>query len=285
VFPPGFKTLYGAGVTPELAESPPARLAPAAAWRGVDDRRRRLTGLALAIAIEALLIGLLFLIGVRFAGSGKEAAEDTRLEAVTFALPEAAEEAPPEQPPEAQPEAAPDTPPVPQPPTERPAPAPERPPPPLVSKPQPAPEPSAAPPAPPAPATPPAPPRAAAGPPRVYGPVDSGPQGEPDSQRVGTAPNGEPLYAAKWYREPTRQELAGYLSTATAPSAALIACRTVPDWRVEDCQLVSEAPPGSNIGRAVLAAAWQFKVRPARVGGRSQVGSWVRIRIDYTVTR
>jgi periplasmic protein TonB len=74
------------------------------------------------------------------------------------------------------------------------------------------------------------------------------------------------------------------LSTASAPSAALIACRTVPDFRVEDCQLLSESPAGSNIGRAVLAAAWQFRVRPARVGGRSQVGSWVRIRIDYTVT-
>lgn len=126
------------------------------------------------------------------------------------------------------------------------------------------------------------PPKAVIKPGRVYGPVDTGPPGAAnDSQRVGTAPNGEPMYAARWYREPTRQELAGYLSTASGPGSALIVCRTVPDFRVEDCELLGEAPRGSQIGRAVLAAAWQFRVRPAIVGGRSQVGSWVRIRIDY----
>jgi protein TonB len=92
------------------------------------------------------------------------------------------------------------------------------------------------------------------------------------------------MYAARWYREPTRQELAGYLSTAAPPSSALIVCRTVADFRVEDCELLGESPRGSQIGRAVLAATWQFRVRPAVIDGRSQVGSWVRIRIDYTQT-
>ena len=45
------------------------------------------------------------------------------------------------------------------------------------------------------------------------------------------------------------------------------------------------APEGSNIARAVLAAAWQFRVRPARISGREQVGSWVRIRIDYSIRK
>lgn len=262
---------------------------PRARWRGGafgQQPQGRLWAIGLAIVVELLIIGLLFLVGSRIAGNGKDAPQDSRLEAVTFALPEEAEDTPPEQPAEpetaAPPETRPETPPVPQPPSETPLPTPLRPPPLIIANPAPAPLPPAAA-VPPPPATTPAPQTA---PPqrRNYGPVDSGPQGQPDSQQVGTAPNGEPLFAARWYREPTRQELSGYLSTATAPSAALIACRTVPDFRVEDCQLISESPAGSDIGRAVLAATWQFRVRPARVGGRTQVGSWVRIRIDYTVT-
>ena len=117
----------------------------------------------------------------------------------------------------------------------------------------------------------------------VYGPPDTGAPASNDSPRVGTAPNGEPLYAARWYREPYDDELRGYLSTATGPGWGLIACRTAPDYRVEDCVGLEESPRGSLINRAVLAAAWQFKVRPPRLGGRSLVGAWVRIRIDYNL--
>lgn len=106
-----------------------------------------------------------------------------------------------------------------------------------------------------------------------------------DSKRIGTAPGGQPLYAAAWYREPEDSELAGYLSTADGPGYALIACRTAPDWRVEDCVALDEYPSGSNIARAVLAAAWQFRVRPPRLGGVYKVGEWVRIRIDYGIRR
>lgn len=102
-----------------------------------------------------------------------------------------------------------------------------------------------------------------------------------DSKQVGTAPNGQPMYAASWYREPTQQELAGYLSTAQGPGWGLITCKTVADYRVEDCVGLDEYPEGSNMLRAVLAAAWQFRVRPPRVNGVSQVGDWVRIRIEY----
>jgi protein TonB len=106
-----------------------------------------------------------------------------------------------------------------------------------------------------------------------------------DSERVGTAPNGEPLYAAAWYREPRDDQLRAYLSTATGPGWGLIACRTAPDYRVEDCVPLEEYPHGSQINRAILAAAWEFKVRPPRLGGRALVGSWVRIRIDYDIKR
>ncbi|MGN3974287.1 hypothetical protein [Tsuneonella sp. SYSU-LHT278] len=120
---------------------------------------------------------------------------------------------------------------------------------------------------------------------------DSGPAGPAyrapagDSQLVGSGPNGEPVYAARWYREPYADELRGYLSTATSPGYALINCRTVPDFKVDSCVLVDEYPGNAGLGRAVLAAAWQFKVRPPQVGGRIMVGEWVRIRITYDLKR
>lgn len=132
-------------------------------------------------------------------------------------------------------------------------------------------------PAPPAPA-----PAKPAGP--VYGPPAPPSAAATDTPRVeGTGPNGEALYAASWYREPYPEELRGYLSTARGPGWALIACRTVRDWRVEDCVRVAEYPDGSGIANAVLAAAWQFRVRPPQKGGMPMVGEWVRIRIDYTM--
>lgn len=145
--------------------------------------------------------------------------------------------------------------------------------------------------APPPPIPQPAPPMVAppqpAPPKRVYGPpapARTGPSG--DSERVeGTGPNGEPLYAASWYREPYPDELRGFLSTAQGPGWGLIACRTVPNYRVEDCVILGEYPQGSRIGRSVLAASWQFRVRPPQIGGRPQIGEWVRIRIDYELRR
>lgn len=125
----------------------------------------------------------------------------------------------------------------------------------------------------------PAPPR-----PQAMGPADT--SGARDTPLVdGRGPNGEPLYAASWYREPYDEELRGYLSTARGPGWGMIACRTVADYRVDSCVPVAEYPEGSNINRAVLAAAWQFRVRPPRVGGKLMVGEWVRIRIDYEFRR
>lgn len=118
------------------------------------------------------------------------------------------------------------------------------------------------------------------------GPVDTGGAAAyADTARVGTAPNGQPLYAAAWYREPYQDELAGYLSTADGPGWGLIACRTAPNWKVENCVELDESPSGSRIAHAAAAAAWQFQVRPPRVGGVSKVGQWVRIRIDYGTRR
>ncbi|WP_017665502.1 hypothetical protein [Porphyrobacter sp. AAP82] len=247
-------------------------------------RRRKLASLAIALAIEGLLILLLLTLGANLVGEKDAKEAITTFKAQEFAAPPAPEaEAEPEQ---SAPADAPETPQVPQP-------VPMSPikPSPLVLRSEPAPPPP--PPAP--PAAQPSPQPSARPSPKIgarirpnagYGPVDSGnPRTVGDSERVGTMANGEPLYAARWYREPTDQELAGYLSTANAPGYALIACRVVQGYYVEDCQFLAEGPQGSMIGRAVMAAAWQFRVRPARIGGAEQFGTWVRIRIDYTVRR
>lgn len=102
-----------------------------------------------------------------------------------------------------------------------------------------------------------------------------------DSEVVGRGPNGEAMYAAEWAREPTDAELAGYLPRNAPEGYGLIACKTIPENRVDDCIELDQEPHGSHLASAVRQAAWQFRVRPPRKGGRPLIGSWVRIRIDY----
>ena len=101
-----------------------------------------------------------------------------------------------------------------------------------------------------------------------------------DSEEVGRGPNGEVLYSAEWAREPTNAELDGYMPRNAPEGFGLVACKTIANDRVEDCVELDQTP-GSHLASAVRQAAWQFRVRPPRKGGRALIGSWVRIRIDY----
>jgi protein TonB len=102
-----------------------------------------------------------------------------------------------------------------------------------------------------------------------------------DSEIVGKGPHGEVLYAAEWARHPTDAELGGYLPANAPDGFGLIACRTIPGDRVDDCIELDQEPRGSHLASAVRQAAWQFRIRPPRKNGVPLVGSWVSIRIDY----
>ncbi|MGC4251608.1 MAG: hypothetical protein QM605_09155 [Sphingobium sp.] len=107
-----------------------------------------------------------------------------------------------------------------------------------------------------------------------------------DSAQVagpGEGPGGVQLFAAEWYRRPRDAELSPYLPGNAPPDGwGEVACKTVDNYRVENCQALGESPMGSGFARAVRLAAWQFQVLPPRVNGKVMVGSWVRIRIDYS---
>ena len=103
-----------------------------------------------------------------------------------------------------------------------------------------------------------------------------------DSEVVGRGPNGDVLYAADWARKPTNAELGGYLPPNAPDGYGLVACKTLPQNRVDDCVELESRPRGSHLASAVRQAAWQFRVRPPRKNGRDLVGEWVKIQIFYT---
>lgn len=228
---------------------------------------RRATAIVVALAIEVLL--LLALLSLGFSSRPPEpTVTEVRFSAREIAEPAPADAAPEQSPPQ---------------PTARATPQPAETAVPVLPTPPAAaiiPLPTAPPAPPPAEPARPAPPAAVEGP--AYGPPDTGRRPSDDSQRVGTAPDGSPLYAARWYREPG-QEFFGFF-TAASPGSGLMACRTIADFYVTDCVPLGDTP-GSMLNRSMLAGSGVLRVRPPRLGGRSLVGSWVRIRIDYSMRR
>jgi hypothetical protein len=107
------------------------------------------------------------------------------------------------------------------------------------------------------------------------------PSGSKAAQGPGDGPGGQTLYPADWYREPSPYVLAESLPYGAPHGAwAMIACRTIEHYHVENCVGIGESHVG--LALALRKAAWQFLVLPPRVNGRPLIGAWVRIRFDFT---
>jgi protein TonB len=113
--------------------------------------------------------------------------------------------------------------------------------------------------------------------------AEAGAGGRGDSEIVGKGPHGETLYAAEWAREPTDAEMGGYWPKDVS-GWGMVACKTIPGNRVEDCVELEQHPRGSHLASAVRQMAWQFRVRPPRKNGRPLIGEWVRILIEINYT-
>lgn len=113
--------------------------------------------------------------------------------------------------------------------------------------------------------------------------AEAGAGGRGDSEVVGKGPHGETLYAAEWAREPTDAEMGGYWPKNVS-GWGIVACKTIPGNRVDDCVELEQQPRGSHLASAVRQMAWQFRVRPPRKNGRPLVGEWVRIMIEINYT-
>ena len=95
----------------------------------------------------------------------------------------------------------------------------------------------------------------------------------------GEGPGGERLFNAEWEREPTRAEMVTYMPPNVETGWGMVACKTIPGNRVDNCRSIGESP-GSGLARMLRLAAWQFHVRPPRIGWKPQIGAWVRIKFD-----
>ncbi len=117
----------------------------------------------------------------------------------------------------------------------------------------------------------------------AQGASGNGGAGDEVSQGAGDGPGGEKMYAADWYTEPTTAEMSYYLRGKRQAGWGMIACKTAPNFKVVDCQELGEFPNGSGLAGALRQAAWQFKIRPPRIGGKPQMDVWVRILFDFQV--
>lgn len=88
-----------------------------------------------------------------------------------------------------------------------------------------------------------------------------------------------------WAARPTAGDIARFLPAATRQGVsgeAVIECRVTEKGRLEACTVVSETPPDRGFGKAALAMAGKFRMKPQTVDGQPTAGGTVRIPIKIS---
>jgi hypothetical protein len=100
----------------------------------------------------------------------------------------------------------------------------------------------------------------------------------------GGGQGGTSYFNVDWYRKPPKTVFENYMRPGQQTGRwAMIDCRMIENYHVEDCHEVGEEPRGTGMARVMREAAWQFLVRPPRKNGQTILGG--RVRITYTFTQ
>lgn len=118
----------------------------------------------------------------------------------------------------------------------------------------------------------------------THGDGGAGPAQSASAAGPGEGPGGAHLYNARWVTRPTDAQIDPYMPKSDLPSGswAMIECKTIAHFHVENCQPLGESPAGSGLARGMRLAAWQFLVRPEAIDEKLLVGSWVKIYFEFT---
>ena len=96
-----------------------------------------------------------------------------------------------------------------------------------------------------------------------------------------TAPEPAEQPQPRWSVRP-RVEPSSLARRGLEAASATIRCRARPDGKVDECQVTAEEPPGSGLGRELVAAARDARIDPATLDPSDD--GWVsftaRFRLD-----
>jgi TonB family protein len=120
------------------------------------------------------------------------------------------------------------------------------------------------------------------------------PSSESPPEKVASPPPAQPaaaqprvIQAPDWEQRPTNDDLAAlYPEMARAKGVegeSEMRCTVGKDGRLTDCILLYETPVGFGFGRAMLASAHFFKMRPTPIEGRPWEGGLAYIPMKWTI--